>query len=96
MNRLFYRLLLRLFPPDMRADYGGEMEELFCTTTVRQGLDRIRLWSSLVADAVRHGVGARFDRGPAHGSRRKVFMDLIYTMCATHCACFGSSPRSPR
>jgi putative ABC transport system permease protein len=61
-SALFYRVLLRLCPPDLRAKFGGEMEALFLRSLQRaRGVGRWRVWSRAVADVVRHGIGARRD-----------------------------------
>jgi putative ABC transport system permease protein len=57
-----YRWLLRLFPADLRADYGGEMERMLLAEMAgARGTHRLRLWARAIADACRHGIGARLD-----------------------------------
>jgi putative ABC transport system permease protein len=57
-----YRWLLRLFPPDLRAEYGAEMERmLLAEMAAARGSHRLRLWARAIADACRHGVGSRLD-----------------------------------
>ena len=61
-SRSLYRLLLRLCPPDLRAEFGAEMEELFVAELGRaRGLGTIRVWARAIADVLRHGTGARND-----------------------------------
>ena len=58
-----YRLLLWLFPRDIRREFGADMEELFNHHRRRaRGVDVCRLWISAIADALRHGLGARIER----------------------------------
>ena len=66
-SRSFYRVLLRLCPPDLRAEFGAEMEELFVAELARaRGLGKIRLWTRAIADVLRHGTGARNDAWNRH------------------------------
>jgi putative ABC transport system permease protein len=61
-SRSLYRVLLRLCPPDLRAEFGAEMEELFVAELRRaRGLGTIRVWTRAIADVLRHGTGARND-----------------------------------
>jgi putative ABC transport system permease protein len=61
-SRSFYRLLLRLCPPDLRAEFGAEMEDLFAADLERaRGLGTIQVWARAIADVLRHGTGARND-----------------------------------
>jgi len=61
-SRSFYRLLLRLCPPDLRAEFGAEMEALFVADLARaRGLRKVRVWTRAMADVLRHGLGARRD-----------------------------------
>lgn len=58
----FYRLLLRTFPNELRAEFGGQMEELFLAELAKaRGVQRWRLWQRAFADTWRHGWGARRD-----------------------------------
>lgn len=75
-----FKLLLLLFPHDMRDEFGAEMEELYRHHRARaRGPGVVRLWSVMVADAMRHGIGARFDhrRPRAARANTRVLMDLI-------------------
>ena len=61
-SRSLYRLLLRLCPPDLRREFGDEMEAMFQQSLQRaKGIGRLRLWMRAVTDVIRHGVGARRD-----------------------------------
>jgi len=61
-SRSFYRWLLRLCPPDLRKEFGGEMEALFLQSLQRaRGAARLRVWARAVSDVLRHGIGARRD-----------------------------------
>jgi putative ABC transport system permease protein len=61
-SRSLYRLLLRLCPPDLRAEFGAEMEALFLSDLERaRGIGKARVWSRAIADVLRHGTGARSD-----------------------------------
>jgi putative ABC transport system permease protein len=61
-GRSLYRLLLRLCPPDLRREFGDEMEAMFLQSLQRaNGIGKLRLWMRAVGDVIRHGVGARRD-----------------------------------
>ena len=61
-SQTFYRLLLRMCPPDLRADFGAEMEALFLADLERaRGIGTLRVWARAIADVMRHGLGARQD-----------------------------------
>lgn len=63
ISRAIYRWLLRLCPPDLRAEFGAEMETWFTAELSRaRGLDKVRVWSRALTDVLRHGFGARNDR----------------------------------
>ncbi len=79
MKSRLYRLLLRFFPRDMRAEFGPDMEELFARhRKAARGLSGFRLWMAAAGDAARHGVGARLDRirRPPQQEAR-MLMDLL-------------------
>src|SRR5688572_965601 len=61
-SQTFYRVLLRLCPPDLRAEFGAEMEALFLADLARaRGVEKVRVWRRAIADVLRHGPGARHD-----------------------------------
>jgi predicted permease len=61
-SRSFYRWVLRLCPPDLRREFGGEMEALFLQSLQRaHGAAKLRVWARAVSDVLRHGIGARRD-----------------------------------
>ena len=61
-SRLLYRVVLRLCPSDLRAEFGAEMEELLVQELGRaRGLGKVRVWTRALADVLRHGTGARND-----------------------------------
>lgn len=58
-----YRALLRLCPPDLRAEFGVEMEALFAADLGRaRGVAKLGVWKRAVLDVLRHGTGARNDQ----------------------------------
>ncbi|HYB94507.1 MAG TPA: ABC transporter permease [Vicinamibacterales bacterium] len=62
ISRTLYRVLLRLCPPDLRREFGAEMEALFVADLARaRGLGRLAVWARALADVLRHGFGARND-----------------------------------
>ena len=49
-------------PPDLRAEFGAEMEALFLADLARaRGVGKVRVWARAIADVLRHGPGARND-----------------------------------
>ena len=49
-------------PPDLRREFGAEMEAAFLVELERaRGFGKIRLWSRAIGDVLRHGLGARHD-----------------------------------
>lgn len=61
-SRSLYRLLLRLCPPDLRREFGDEMEANFLQSLQRaRGIGKARVWARALADVIRHGLGARQD-----------------------------------
>jgi predicted permease len=74
-----YKILLLLFPRDMRAEFGAEMEELFRAHRSRlRGLQAARFWLALTKDALVHGIGARLDRPRSSQMlRQRWLMDIF-------------------
>ncbi len=67
ISRALYRALLRMCPPDLRREFGAEMEALFLADLERaRGAGKARAWWRAIADVARHGVGARNDRWSRH------------------------------
>ncbi len=49
-------------PPDLRREFGAEMEALFLADLARaRGLGKLRIWTRAIGDMMRHGLGARRD-----------------------------------
>jgi putative ABC transport system permease protein len=66
-SQSLYRVLLRLCPADLRAEFGAEMEALFLADLQRaRGLGKFRVWARAIADVLRHGTGARNDAWHRH------------------------------
>jgi putative ABC transport system permease protein len=62
VSRSLYRSLLRLCPPDLRVEFGAEMEDLFVADLARaRGIDKLNVWRRAVGDVLHHGIGARRD-----------------------------------
>jgi putative ABC transport system permease protein len=58
-----YRLLLKLFPRDIRLEFGADMQELFEYHRRRtHGFGAIALWARATGDALVHGLGLRIER----------------------------------
>jgi putative ABC transport system permease protein len=61
-SQSIYRVLLRMCPPDLRAEFGAEMEALFLADLARaRGFGKIKVWTRAIPDVLRHGLGARND-----------------------------------
>jgi putative ABC transport system permease protein len=85
-DQRLYRWLLRLFPPDLRAEYGADMERMLLAEMAEaRGGRRVRLWARAIVDACRHGVGARLDawtrfsktQGYVEYEPRRFWMDTL-------------------
>ena len=89
-----YRLLLRLFPRDGRESFGAEMEELFERQRAScRGRARARFWLRAIADAIRNGLGERFDRMKIRRPRRTRWrMETLRPTCDTPGACWFGNP----
>jgi putative ABC transport system permease protein len=57
--RLAYRVLLLAFPAAMRRQFGEDMTAMFLERLDEPGRGRARYWMRAIADALRHGAGAR-------------------------------------
>ena len=76
-SQSLYRVLLRMCPPDLRADFGAEMEALFLADLGAGARlsGKLRVWARAIADVLRHGLGARQRRvapGPKDVGVRRV------------------------
>ena len=66
-SRSLYRLLLRLCPPDLQSEFGGQMEAIFLQSLQRaRGFGKVRVWARAAVDVIRHGIGARQDAWRRH------------------------------
>ena len=49
-------------PPDLRREFGAEMEALFLADLARaRGARKLHVWRRAIGDVIRHGLGARRD-----------------------------------
>jgi putative ABC transport system permease protein len=62
-EELLYRLLLRVFPPQARREFGDDMARMFFDQLAdarAAGRSETRIWVSAAADAMRAGLAERF------------------------------------
>ena len=67
----FYRILSRVFPRAFRRDFERELEltaaEMLQAEGARGPVHRLRLWTGLMADAIRSGLAQRRAERAGHG-----------------------------
>jgi len=62
----FYRLLLRAYPPDFRAQYGGEMVVLFRDQCRESDVRTLGFWAAVVWDIARSAPALRMEAWREH------------------------------
>ena len=96
LARFFYRLLMRLAPPDLRESHGGEMERLFAETLEIERNKRgvpayIQVVCNSIGDLLRCSLEnqagrrerTRFDGHSRSGARiaaEGVIQDIVYSL----------------
>lgn len=77
-----YRLLLRAYPADFRAKYGGEMLLLF-RDQCREGGASLRFWSAVMSDVARSAPALRAESWRARGSENTGILEAVMKLAAT-------------
>ncbi|MFI5233925.1 MAG: hypothetical protein ACHQSE_15630, partial [Gemmatimonadales bacterium] len=57
-----YRLMLRLFPAEFRAEYGREMAQLFNDRRRDAGAHRVQFWAAMIVDTARSAPALRLGK----------------------------------
>src|SRR5436309_12214321 len=71
-----YRLLLRAYPPDFRAEYGREMVLLFRDQCRESDVRTIRFWAAVIWDVARSAPALRAEAWRENTRTMEVIMKL--------------------
>ena len=72
----FYRLLLRAYPPEFRADYGGEMVLLFRDQCRESDVRSLGFWARVLCDVARSAPTLRMEAWRANNRTMEVTMKV--------------------
>ncbi len=72
----FYRLLLRAYPPDFRAEYGGEMVVLFRDQCRESDVRSLGFWARVLCDVARSAPALRVEAWRENNRTMEVIMKL--------------------
>ena len=77
-----YRLLLRAYPPDFRAEYGREMVLLFRDQRQESDLRTIGFWAAVICDVARSAPALRAEAWRSRGSQSTQTTEVIMKLAA--------------
>ena len=77
-----YRLLLRAYPPDFRAEYGREMVLLFRDQCQESDLRTIGFWAAVICDVARSAPALRAEAWRSRGSQSTQTTEVIMKLAA--------------
>ena len=77
-----YRLLLRAYPPDFRAEYGREMVLLFRDQCRESDVRTVGFWAAVICDVARSAPALRAEAWRARGSEGTRTMEVIMKVAA--------------
>ncbi len=77
-----YRLLLRAYPPDFRAEYGREMALLFRDQCQESDVRTLAFWGAVVCDVARSAPALRVEAWRARASESTRTMEVIMKLAA--------------
>ena len=77
-----YRLLLRAYPPDFRAEYGREMVLLFRDQCRESDVRTVRFWAMVLSDVARSAPALRAAAWRAWVSESTQTMEVIMKLAA--------------
>src|SRR6266511_6042869 len=72
----FYRLLLRAYPPEFRAEYGGEMVLLFRDQCRESDVRSLGFWARVLCDVARSAPTLRMEAWRANNRTMEVTMKV--------------------
>jgi hypothetical protein len=77
-----YRLLLRAYPPDFRAEYGPEMVLLFRDQCRESNVRALGFWAAVICDVARSAPALRVEAWRARASEGPRTMEVIMKLAA--------------
>lgn len=77
-----YRLLLRAYPPDFRAEYGREMALLFRDQCQQSDVRTIGFWVAVICDVARSAPALRVEAWRASARANSRIMEVIMKLAA--------------
>jgi hypothetical protein len=77
-----YRLLLRAYPPDFRAEYGREMVLLFRDQCRESDVRSLGFWARVLWDVVRSAPALRAEAWRSRASENTQTMEVIMKLAA--------------
>src|SRR5712692_787225 len=77
-----YRLLLRAYPPDFRAEYGREMVLLFRDQCQESDVRTVGFWAAVICDVARSAPALRAAAWRARGSESTRTIEVIMKLAA--------------
>src|SRR6266540_3446711 len=78
----FYRLLLRAYPPDFRAEYGREMVLLFRDQCRESDVRTVGFWARVLCDVARSAPALRVAAWRERGRENTRTMEVIMKLAA--------------
>jgi hypothetical protein len=77
-----YRLLLRAYPPDFRAEYGREMVLLFRDQCRESDVRSLGFWAAVICDVARSAPALRAEAWRSRGSESTQTTEVIMKLAA--------------
>jgi len=77
-----YRLLLRAYPPDIRAEYGREMVLLFRDQCRESDVRSLGFWAAVICDVARSAPALRAEAWRSRGSESTQTTEVIMKLAA--------------
>ena len=77
-----YRLLLRAYPPDFRAEYGREMVLLFRDQCQENDVQTLGFWAAVICDVARSAPALRAEAWRARVSENTRTVEVIMKLAA--------------
>jgi|SRR5437588_2323135 len=77
-----YRLLLRAYPPDFRAEYGREMVLLFRDQCRERDVRTLGFWAAVICDVARSAPALRAEAWRVRGDENTRTLEVIMKLAA--------------
>jgi len=85
-----YRLLLRAYPPDFRAEYGREMVLLFRDQCRESDVRTLGFWAAVIADFLRSAPALRAEAWRMRAQQSTRIIEVIMKLTAILTAVIGA------